>query len=225
MTKRFSTATVHPKSHTGLYLTAFLSVASCLCAFNSHATTIYKSIDENGNVFYTDQPLEGATALNNNNPNNAAPSNQRSEALDDAQEEAQQDARDRDLSNDRVAIAPNPNNQPKTAPVEEEIVYPPVSRVDIINPQNDALLLNPVGKIWVELQSSPSNLKESLLTAQLWMNGAMVNSGKRPMLALPIPERGSHMIQIKLVDHKNRLRMESDVVEFHVKFDIAETSE
>jgi len=116
-----------------------------------------------------------------------------------------------------------PKNPPKSdyKEPEEPKKNIAVSVVEILTPIHDATLQDPVGLIWVELQSYPTSLKETGLTAELWMNDQLVNSGKRPMLSIQPPERGTHTLLVKLVDENGQLFLQSEPVNIHVKYQVS----
>ena len=178
---------------------------------------IYKSVDANGNVIFTDQPLEGAETLEGTEPEPPRAGN------DD--EDSDENTQDGDVSFRKkgLALTPDPINPPKPQPynTDEPKKRPPVTVVEILTPIHDATLQDPIGKIWVELQSYPTPLKDTGLTAQLWMDGEMINSGQRPMLSLAPPERGTHVLVVKLVDENGRLFLQSNPTHIHVKYRVA----
>lgn len=196
-------------------------VAACLVVATglASAATIYKSIDKDGNVIFTDQPIDGAESLGSKPKPNPV-------EADENSPEAEQNPPDAlDDPNDTLSLTPDPIDPPAPAYAapEEPKERPLVTLVEILTPIHNATLHDPIGRIWVELQSYPTPLKKSGLTAQLWMNDNLVNSGRRPMLSLPAPERGTHVLQVKLVDDNGRLFLQSDTVHLHVKHKVVET--
>lgn len=182
-----------------------------------HAGTIYKTVDKDGNIIFTDQPLEGAeTHSGGKKPDVAAahPEEKKSEVGDDSSVDAYEEP------DETLSLAPEPLNPPKSDYKEtsEPTENLPVTVVEILTPIHDATLHDPIGKIWVELQSYPTPLKKTGLTAQLWMDDELIASGKRPMLSLPAPDRGTHALVVKLVDEKGRLFLQSDPTHIHVKY-------
>lgn len=176
---------------------------------------IYKSVDADGNVVFTDQPLEGAETLEGTPP---PPTH----SDDEDSDEDTQDGDDLSI-NEGLALTPDPIDPPAPEPygIEEPKKRLPVTVVEILTPIHDTTLQDPIGKIWVELQSYPTPLKDTGLTAQLWMDGKLINSGQRPMLSLVPPERGTHVLVVKLVDEKGRLFLQSDATHIHVKYRVA----
>ena len=179
----------------------------------ANAGAIYKSVDKDGNVIFTDQPLEGAESLNKQA--------ERAGADESESDKVSANPSDEDSGTEGVLVAPQPKNPPKTtynASTEEPTRFLPVTTVEILTPIHNATLHDPIGNSWVEVQSFPTPLKETGLTAQLWMDDKLITSGKRPMLSLPAPERGTHVLRVKLVDDKGRLYLESKPSHIHVKY-------
>lgn len=202
---------------TGSALTIF-SLMAFLCSMTTAVTaaSIYKSVDKDGNVIFTDRPLEGAENLSGeateaNSPNAAGSASANAERNDGNEKR------------DSVAVAPEPKNPPKSDYKEAASTeaFLPVTVVEILTPIHNATIQDPLGNIWVELQSYPTPLKKSGLTAELWMNDELVTSGQRPMLSLPKPERGTHVLQVKLIDSKGQLFLESKKVHIHVRYRVS----
>ncbi len=207
-----------------LYTSSFIALTlltlSLIAPIPTLAGAIYKSIDKDGNVIFTDQPLEGAENLNPQSPENA---NNPAESDEGGLPEDGSNVDAYEPPKDSVALTPEPKNPPKSDYKEEKkpTEFLPVTVVEILTPIHNATLQDPIGKIWVELQSYPTPLKKTGLTAQLWMDDQLVASGKRPMLSLPAPERGTHALQVKLVDDKGRLFLTSDTTHIHVKYRVS----
>lgn len=215
--------------HSGLTVQRAAVVVALLalaCLLVSPATTvqagaIYKSVDKDGNIIFTDRPLEGAENITGEETTATSPATSETpqgEGKADDEDEADFDSEDE--PEDSVALAPEPKNPPKST--YRETVEPaenlPVTVVEILTPIHDTILHDPYGKIWVEVQSYPTPMKKNGLTAELWMNDTLVTTGKRPMLSLPVPERGTHVLQVKLVDAKGRVQIKSAATHIHVKY-------
>ncbi len=209
-------------------LTAALCVSGFIISNAAQAAAIYKTVDANGNIIFTDQPLEDAQALNREAVEIARQKNP-DEPGEPAAATPQFDSTGEPIDvvprrNAGVLVAPAPKNPPKSeykAP-EEPRIFLPVTVVEILTPIHNTTLNDPIGKIWVELQSYPTPLKKTGLTAQLWMNDRLITSGQRPMLSIDPPERGTHVLQVKLVDENGRLYLESDATHLHVKYKVAQ---
>jgi len=185
---------------------------------DSLAGAIYKSVDKDGNIVFTDQPLEGAESLNKEAEQNSAVAT--TGETQTSEETAESTTQGEPSGTEGVLIAPQPKNPPKTEnPLPEEPAKPvPVTRVEILTPIHNATLRDPIDKIWVELQAYPTPMKENGLTAQLWMDDQLIASGPRALLSLPAPDRGTHVLLIKLVNERGQLHLNSEPVTIHVKY-------
>ncbi len=208
----------------GLCQPAILGAAALFFALqtvDAVAGAIYKSVDKDGNIVFTDQPLEGAESLNEA----AQKTKEALEAEENVSSESSVSptADEPDSETEGVLVAPEPKNPPKATYVEpkEPATFLPVTTIEILTPIHDAILQDPLGNTWVEFQSYPTPMHESGLTAQLWMDDILIASGKRPMLSLPPPERGTRVLQVKLVDEKGRLYLSSEKTQIHVKYRVA----
>jgi len=187
---------------------------------------IYKSIDSAGNIVFTDQPSEDAEAINSVAIKQRAKSLESEESKSSGRDDNDTDNHNNENARPATAVlaAPEPLNppKPKTTGTDDTARYLPVSRVEILTPEHDTTLLDPLGQIWVEIQSYPTPIDRSGFTAQLWMDDDLVTSDKSTMLRLPPPSRGTHVLRVKLVDNQDRLFYESDAVHIHVKYRFAE---
>jgi len=196
---------------------------ACLLAPVAQAGTVYKTIDKDGNVVFTDQPLEGAEQLGSQSRPSESFSDDEGQSDDQGPGEQNGPEDEFPSLGKGVALTPDPKNPPKQKykAVEEPNERPLVTRVEILTPFNNAILQDPLGPIWVELQSYPTPIKKSGLTAQLWMDDQLIATGKRPMLSLPPPERGTHSLQVRMVDEKGRLFIVSEKINVHIKYRVA----
>ena len=152
-------------------LIAILCLSGFFTTTQAMAAAIYKTVDANGNVIFTDQPLEDAQALNKEAEAIAKAVNEQAKDPAEIQLEVNPskpvEAQKRfDGTTDKkvdnvprgaagVLVAPPPKNPPKSdykAPPEPK-KFLPVTVVEILTPIHNTTLNDPIGKIWVELQS------------------------------------------------------------------------
>lgn len=187
---------------------------------------IYKSIDSQGNIVFTDQPTEGAEAVNTTTKQRRASAESGKSASSDegGDGEEREDELDDKEPTGTVLVAPEPVNPPKpdVTETEEPTDLLAITRVEILTPEHNTTLLDPLGQIWVEVQSYPTPMSQSGLTAQLWMDERLVTSDKSTSLRLPLPAHGTHVLQVKLVDEKDQLFHESTAIDIHIKYKSAE---
>ena len=188
---------------------------------------IYKSIDSQGNVVFTDQPSEDAEPINSEairqqHARHSESNDEQSQFEDDDDDEGDDDDNEYENANlpSQLLVAPEPVKPPKhtATETEEPANHLPIARVEILTPEQNTSVHDPLGQIWVEVQSYPTSISRSGLTAQLWMDGNLVTSDRSTVLKLPPPAHGTHVLQVKLVDKKGRLFHQSRAINIHVKY-------
>jgi len=217
-----------PRLHSAFKDAALVFIYLLLATVSVCATAggIYKSIDSEGNVVFTDQPSEDAETINEQakKKRTSSSKSEGGEPDDDEPESVDDNDSDDDFvgfnSGSTVLVAPEPLNPPKpeTTEAEEPRNNLPISRVEILTPEHDTTVIDPLGQIWVEVQSYPTPMSQSGLIAQLWMDDKLVTADKNTVLRLPPPPRGTRTLQIKLVDEKGRLFQVSQSIQIHVKY-------
>ncbi len=209
-------------NHACLVRLVTLCTLLMLWPIESRPAAIYKHVDKDGNVFFSDQQVDGGEPVN-------------SAAIDDAEKRAKKfdeesahsgspASANRPGKNDDILDAGNlvrqapipldPPKQKKNAAAKGP--RPLVSRVEIITPEHNATLVNPAGLVWVELQSYPTNLSKSGLTAQLWFNGQLVQEGTRTLMSIRAPKKGTHFLMVRLVDEFGQAHIESKKTQLNV---------
>jgi len=189
---------------------------------------IYKSTDSQGNIVFTDQPLEGAETIEGEakrqRPSTSSSEQDGPQGDSDDNDNDDDDDRGSSASTTTLLVAPEPSRPAKAESTEPDDPnnFLPISRVEILTPEHDTTLIDPLGQIWVEVQSYPTSINQSGLIAQLWMDDKLMTSDKSTVLRLPPPKRGTHVLQVKLVDKKGRLFHQSQTLHIHVKYRFAE---
>ena len=165
------------------------------------AGTIYKSVDSEGNVVFTDKPGNNPNAVEiKTQPINVAdpgPSSQtaNSEELEDGANDPATESAKNDADAEKIAI----------------------DSVSIVSPQPDATLIDIPGPLFVGLQTEPVSIEESGLTAEVYVDGKLAVSGTKSLLAVSVPERGTHTLLVKLVDKDGRTQAASATQNVHIK--------
>ena len=168
---------------------------------NPPAGTIFKSVDSEGNVVFTDQPGNNPNAVvvktQPINISDPGPSSQtaNSEELDDGLSEA-------------AAESANPD-----VGVQESTI----DSVSIVSPLPDATLIDIPDPLFVGFQSEPISIEESGLTAEVYVDGKLAVSGTKSLLAVNVPERGTHTLLVKLVDKNGRTQAASETQNVHIR--------
>ena len=165
------------------------------------AGTIFKSVDSEGNVVFTDQP--------GNNPNAVVIKTQPINVADPGP--SSQTANSEELDDD--ANDPATESAKNDADAEEIVI----DSVSIVSPQPDATLIDIPEPLFVGLQTEPVSIEESGLTAEVYVDGKLAVSGTKSLLAVSVPERGTHSLLVKLVDKNGRTQVTSKAQNVHVK--------
>jgi hypothetical protein len=161
---------------------------------------IYRTIGDDGATLFTDKPTENSTAI--------AP-------LD---------------INVLITPLPAPLPPPLSAlntqstdnerGVEFESADPrplTVTSVEITSPTHEQTIINPRGSILIGIATGPENGIPEGYTAEIKMNGRVVSSGEGTLLALPVPDRGTHSLEAVVLDSQGRVQASSQIVIIHVK--------
>jgi len=214
-----------------------LWTAGLLVSGLSHANElIYKSIDSDGNAVFSDQPAPEATIVKSS-PLNIMDSGESLSA--DGPEPAQTvpaSTPDTDTVSSAEAdsdIAPvssvstvngNPENleNPEiqatdTLPSESDPELLSVTEVAIVSPAHEETLIDPEGSINVNIQTSPAPSLPLGFMAQIRLDGKLVASGWNSTLPIDIPERGTHRLQVIIVDSEGTQQAVSSEAEIHIK--------
>jgi len=217
-----------------------LWTAGLLVSGLSHANElIYKSIDSDGNAVFSDQPAPEATIVKSS-PLNIMDSGESLSA--DGPETAQTvpaSTPDTDTASSAEAdsdIAPvssvspvngDPENTENTENIEiqatdtlaseSDPALLSVTEVVIVSPAHEETLIDPAGSINVDIQTSPAPSLPLGFMAQIRLDGKLVASGWNSTLPIDIPERGTHRLQVIIVDSEGTQQAVSTEAEIHIK--------
>lgn len=156
------------------------------------ATRIYRSVDADGNIVFSDvapRPDEHAEAVELPEPNRF----------------------DSDL-------APEPSislEDWQNAGADDEERAPPYQRLAVAEPANDATVRSNPGDVLVVAALQPELDPGHLL--QLYVDGALHQSGQRTSFQLTNVDRGTHTLELKIVDARGNTVIESDPSVFHLQ--------
>ncbi len=96
-----------------------------------------------------------------------------------------------------------------------------LTEVRLVSPIHQETMIDHEGPFVVTMQTSPARSIPDGLTAQVLLNGNTVATGTQLQLAFPVPERGTHQIQVRIVDSNNKLAAQSDIIDVHVKHQVS----
>ena len=177
---------------TTLIAMGFLAMTSGLAG--ARETPIYKSIAEDGSTVFTDQPAPDATVIK------PAPLN----------------VMDSPVAQPAVAAVPA-----TPAPVRNEPPTPTIDSVLIKHPVDQQTFVDPEEQILVEFSTSPASSLPTGMTANVRLDDSLVIAGSSYQMSIDVPERGTHGLQIQLVDQTGSIIAESEVIQIHVKQHVA----
>lgn len=172
-------------------------VVCCLLLASSphigQAATIYKKIDANGNVVFTDIPPraeETAETIDLNSPNSFTPND--AELVDPAMLTADTDA----------------TEEAAAADYEYSALY-------VTSPTDDATLRDNAGNVTVTAQVEPGLAANHAL--RLVMDGTPVATGNQTgTFPLANVDRGTHQIQVQVVDEEGTVVFAGQPSVFHL---------
>jgi len=171
----------------------FLAALALTCTALETQAKIYKTVDANGNVVFTDIPPKGdgetitITEHNSYTPVVTAPS------LTGAPEIAQQDV---------------------FTDVESETIY---ETVRILSPRNNLDLRANDGTVSIRTLIKPLLDLDRGHSLQIVLDGEAVKTGKTATIALQDVDRGSHEIYAQIVGAEGDILSTSATVTFHLK--------
>ncbi len=221
-------------------------VLGCSWPLQSLAEAIYRSVDANGEVVFSDQPSPGAQpiepaplntmpALPVNSPLETNP-----DLFTDQPVEAETARPATPSASSTQAVPPQTipaqtQNSSTSSRISSKIasqVVPDgtksatsavvkINSLTIVSPTSDITLIDLQQPISVKLRTSPGALEDSNLTAELWMDDARVVTGTRAVLKLPVPFRGTHTLYAQLVNKAGITVTQSEPITIHVRHSMA----
>lgn len=157
-------------------------------------TPIYKSIAEDGSTVFTDQPAPDATVIK------PAPLN----VMDSPAAQTASSA---------VPVTP--------LPALREPPTPTIDTVLIKHPLDEQMFVDPEEQILVEFSTSPASSLPTGMSANVRLDDIVVVTGSNYQMPVDVPERGTHHLQVQLVDQTGSIITESDVIKIHVRQHVA----
>ena len=155
---------------------------------------IYRSIAKDGSTVFTDQPDPAATLIK------PAPLN----------------VMDSPVKPPAVATVPG-----TPAPAPAELPVSVIDNIVIEHPLDEQTFIDPGEQILVEFSTSPASSLPTGTSANVRLDDALVVTGSSYQMPVNVPERGTHRLQVQLVDEAGLIIVESDVIQIHVKQHVA----
>jgi len=117
-----------------------------------------------------------------------------------------------------IADQPPATSSTSKAPTPSESSAPTIDSVTIISPAHEQTFIDPQSALSVEFSVSPADTLPVGLTAQVLLDGTVRTSGSNHRLPIDIPERGTHTVQIQIVDSRGDVLAESELIDIHVRY-------
>jgi hypothetical protein len=174
--------------------TGFIFLATMLLSINSMVNAgFYKSVDENGNIVYSDTPTPGAERLTppaiNTVPARTPPKPEASEA-------------------DKAADTEQAEKKPPTR----------YSKFSIVTPKNDDTIWDNNGSVPVTLQLEPALDTENGHTVWVYVDGfAEVKRSQSLNQPLSGIDRGTHKIRAEIRDTQRKTLKRTKTITVHLK--------
>ncbi|NOX49938.1 MAG: DUF4124 domain-containing protein [Gammaproteobacteria bacterium] len=154
---------------------------------------IYKTIDSNGNPVFTDvPPNDGSQPLELNPGNQFSRPTQPSSTA----QIGDQDPREEDL--------------------EEDFSLVPYEHLRILSPTNDEAVRANAGDLTVQFYLYPDLQVERGHQVELLLDGKIYATSKGGSISLLNVDRGTHQLQIQVVDGNGTALMDSSSINFHL---------
>jgi len=171
-----------------------LASAAILCS-SIAAAQFYKSVDEEGNIVYSDKPTPGAEQLTpppistvESRPKTAGPTETDAKAGEDSAEE--------------------PAKKPPTK----------YTKFSIVQPKNDDTIWDNTGAVPVAVQLEPPLDTENGHSIWVYVDGkAVIRKSQSLVLPLSGIDRGSHKIRAEIRDDKRKTLKRTQNVTVHLK--------
>jgi len=171
---------------------AALLTLFCVPAAFAADQNVFKTIGEDGSTSFTDESTGNSVAIPTIEPN--------------------------------VVTTPIPTPDTRTVVTKAEFGSEPadprpltVSSVEISSPRNDQTIINPRGPILIGIAIAPENDLPEGYTSEIRMNGIVVSSSEGTLLSMPAPDRGTHIIEARVLSATGTVQASSKAVTIHVR--------
>ncbi len=171
-------------------ITSVIFAATCTALSFPATAGIYKYIDENGQVAYSDKPVDGAKKLKIRHRTRA----DERLARDDFRSERNTDASERNSDRDT------------------EVTY---ESLEILTPKHDKVVSDRSGSVEVIVLPSPKLGEQHELVINV--DGKDISRGRHANLSLSQVPRGSHKVTARILDANGGTLITSAPITFHVK--------
>ena len=177
--------------------------AIALTAMPNYAqkTLIYKSVASDGSVEFTDQAAPNAVIVTPSPLNVVvSPTSQADQTIPDP-----------------ATTAPEQASEDPSSGEQQDINLTTITSVSINSPAHQETLIDHQEPIWVSIQTAPATRIPPGLTAEVMLDGERIVTGSSDRLPIDTPERGTHQLQVKIVDREGRVVAESAKHDIHIR--------
>jgi hypothetical protein len=156
---------------------------------------IYQWIDSAGHPAYGDHPPDGVVAT----PMNVQP--------------AQTFSTPPMSESAKAALTPDENKAPEDEDQAGNVKY---TKLQIISPKNDEPVRSNGGTLTIQMGSYPELAVQSGDQFQVVMDGQPVMTTSVSTVVLQNVDRGTHKLQVQIIDANGQVKKSSPAIEFHM---------
>jgi hypothetical protein len=156
---------------------------------------IYQWIDSAGHTAYGDHPPEGVDAT----PMNVKP--------------AQTFSTPPMSESAKAALTPDEKEKPADEEQAGSVKY---TKLQIISPKNDEPVRSNAGTLSIQMGSYPELAAQSGDQFQVVMDGKPVMTTSVSTVVLQNVDRGTHKLQVQIIDANGQVKKSSPTIEFHM---------
>lgn len=176
-----------------------LLLLSLTIALGAAEPAIYKTVDADGNVIFTDvPPRDAADAVRISKGNNYTPT--QSEATPEPEADVPPAGQDQPPPDDPAYVA-------------SEVSY---DHITIATPADDAAVRENAGNLSVQVNLSPQLDLANGHSIQLMLNGNLASSGTSTTLSITNVDRGTHGLVAQVVNATGEILASSGPITFHM---------
>ncbi len=179
-------------------LLAVVVIAGLAAPDASAATKIYRTVDEDGNVVFTDVPPREAgqeDAVDVETPNSFTPP---------------------PVESNRKTVAEWLGNDGESAPEDgEEAAATSYRSLQVASPANDEGIRENAGNVTVTAAIEPELADGHVM--QVYLDGTLLQSGHATSFQLTSLDRGTHNLQLRVVDASGNTLITSKPTVFHLQ--------
>ncbi|MBD3609689.1 MAG: DUF4124 domain-containing protein [Gammaproteobacteria bacterium] len=111
-----------------------------------------------------------------------------------------------------------PTNELSTTPVEPEAEAPVYQYIELISPENDAVIASNSGMVTISVKASPHLMSKRGHRFVVVLNGKRLDGRfTGSTMSLNDVDRGTHTVAVEIVDQANRVLIRTTAHTFHLR--------